>query len=124
MSIEPPPLAAAAEAAEAAEAAAELLARTLIHIRYLTAPLIEDQSPEALLRRRDAVHELADICHNLPGLLTAERRHSLVQGLRWMWRTSSPRKRRWILSVWDDIGYDHRWLTKEDAGNYRGHHAT
>jgi hypothetical protein len=91
-------------------ATAHLLYHTFLRIRYLSAPLIGDQSTEALIKRRDLIHELADICHNLPGLLDPERRHNLIGGLRYLWRTSSDGKRRWISSRWDQLGYDYSWL--------------
>src|SRR3954453_6334137 len=100
------------EPAQAAteEAAAQLLHMAFIEIRFLAAPLVEDDSYEALIGRRDQIHELADICHNLPGLLGPQRRHRLGDGLRYMWRGASPRKQHWIRSCWDHLGYDHHWL--------------
>lgn len=65
--------------------------------------------------RRDRAHEISDVCHNLPGLLTPERRRRLVDGLRYNWRTSDSHGRHWLRSRWDHLGYDHRWLTEASA---------
>ncbi|MFF5055375.1 hypothetical protein ACFY1S_19570 [Micromonospora sp. NPDC000663] len=106
MSMDDPPQ----EATEAA--VAELLSLTFLWIRALSAHPIEDQSPETLAKRRHQIHELADICHNLPGLLHPSRRHNLAEGLRYLWRTSSQRKREWITACWDRVHYDYGWLTE------------
>jgi hypothetical protein len=100
------------------EAAARLLYLALIGIRFLTAPLVEDQTSQALIQRRDQIHELADLCHNLPGYLAPARRAKLSNGLRYMWEAASPHQQQWIRSCWDQIGYDYRWLadvTREDG---------
>jgi hypothetical protein len=73
----------------AEEATAHLLHMALIQIRFLAAPLVKDQSHEALLDRRDRIHELADICHNLPRYPGPERRHRLLDELRYTWCASS-----------------------------------
>jgi hypothetical protein len=96
--------------AAAEEATAELLREAIIEIRFLSAPTMH-QSPKELVRGRDRIHELADLCHNLPGLLAPERRPRLTEGLRHMWRTSSARKRMWVRACWDHLGYDYSWLT-------------
>jgi hypothetical protein len=64
------------------EAVTQLLHLAFTEVRFLTSPLAEDQSPEALIKRRDQINEMADICHNLPGYLAPERRHRLAEGLR------------------------------------------
>jgi hypothetical protein len=109
MSIDEPPQVAMEEAT------AHLLPLAFMEIRFLASPLIEDQSLEALVKRRDQINELADICHGLPGLLGPERRHLLADGLRYRWRTSSARKRQWIRSRWDHLGYDYGWLARSDS---------
>jgi hypothetical protein len=35
--------------------------------------------------------------------------------LRYRWRTSSARKRQWIRSRWDHLGYDYGWLASSDS---------
>lgn len=109
MSINEPPQA----AMEAATA--HLLYLTFLQIRYLSAPLLENQSSEALIKRREQINQLADLGHGLPGLLAPEHRQNLAEGLRYRWRTASARKRRWMTSCWDDIGYDYTWLKDEDT---------
>jgi hypothetical protein len=100
-------------------AVAGLLRLALLEIRFLTAPLIEDQSNDALLKRRDQINEIADTCHNLPGLLNPEQRHQLIDLLRHNWEASSPRKRRWMRHCWDHLGYDYGWLI-ESGGRTAG----
>ncbi|MGV9214936.1 hypothetical protein ACTFTM_23995 [Micromonospora sp. RB23] len=103
-------------APEATEAAvAELLGLTFLWIRALSAHPVEDQSPETLAKRRIQIHELADICHNLPGLLHPSRRHNLAAGLRYLWRTSSQRKREWMTACWDRSDYDYGWLSGPES---------
>jgi hypothetical protein len=97
--------------AAAEEATAELLREALVEIRFLSAPT-QHQSPKELVRRRNRIHELADLCHSLPGLLAPERRPQLIEGLRYMWRTSCALKRTWVRACWDHLGYDHSWLTQ------------
>jgi hypothetical protein len=36
----------------------------------------------------------------------------LFDGLRYLWRTASAGKRQWLRSRWDQLSYDHRWLTE------------
>ena len=98
---------------EMEHATTRLLALAFIEIRYFTETSHEDQSPEALAQRREAANAIADICHNLPGYLAPERRNRLSEGLQQIWKTS-PGKQRWIRSRFDEIGYDHRWLTNAD----------
>lgn len=93
------------------QATAGLLHLAFLDIRFLTAASHDDQSADATTRRREQANEIADICHNLPQWLGPTRRSSLADGLRYQWRTSSTRKRRWLQSRWDQLGYDHRWLT-------------
>jgi len=100
--------------AAAETAVAYLLSESILAIRFSAAPLLPDQSIDSLVARRDQIHELADICHNLPGYLAPARRHNLIQGLRWLWTGSSGRKRRWIRSCWDRHGYDYTWLLDEE----------
>ncbi|MCX5121237.1 hypothetical protein OG992_29070 [Micromonospora sp. NBC_00362] len=109
MSMDDPPQ----EATEAA--VAELLRLTFLWIRTLSARLVEDQSTEALIKRHAQIHELADICHNLPGLLDPGRRHNLAAGLRYEWRTSSQRKRDWMTACWDRADYDYGWLSEPES---------
>jgi hypothetical protein len=109
MSIEEPPQ----DATEAA--VAELLRLTFLWIRALSAPLIEDQSTEALIKRRDQINEVADICHNLPGLLDPSRRHNVAAGLRYLWGPSSQRKRDWMTACWDRADYDYGWLSDSES---------
>jgi len=101
---EPPP-------AAMEEATARLLHLAFLEIRFLTAASHDDQSVDAAAQRLQRANEIADICHNLPQWLDPSRRANLADGLRYQWRTSNTRKRRWLQSRWDQIGYDHRWLT-------------
>ncbi len=99
------------------EATAALLHLGFIEIRFLTAPPQEGQSADALARRREQANTIADICHELPGLLAPQRRHQLADGLRYRWRTASAAKRQWLRSHWDHLNYDHRWLTEADPAD-------
>src|SRR5262245_39501654 len=120
MTHETPPDQAATEAA-----VAYLLGESIVAIRFSAAPLLPDQSIEALIARRDQIHLLADICHDLPGYLAPDKRHHLVQELRWLWTGSSARKRRWIRSCWDRLGYDYSWLLdEEDLDDAEATHGT
>ncbi|GIJ13113.1 hypothetical protein ACFFMR_05265 [Micromonospora andamanensis] len=59
---------------------------------------------------------IADICHQLPGLLAPQRRDRLADGLRYQWRTASATKRQWLSSRWDHQHYDHRWRNEAVTG--------
>jgi len=97
------------------EAVAMLLHLAFIEIRSQTSPAIGDRSPEALAKRCDRINELADLCHNLPGYLAHGRRHRAADGLRYVWRGSSGRKRTWLRSRLDHLGYDYGWLEALDV---------
>lgn len=97
--------------AEMERATAGLLRLAFVEIRFLTEDRQEDQSPETVARRCKSVNAIADICHNLPGLLAPGRRGRLADGLRYLWSTANAAKRRWLLTNWDHLAYDHRWLT-------------
>ncbi|UAB99570.1 hypothetical protein Dvina_16750 [Dactylosporangium vinaceum] len=97
--------------AEMESATADLLRLAFVEIRFLTEDRHEDQSPEAVIRRRKRVNAIADICHNLPGLLAPDRRARLADGLRSLWNTANAVQRRWLVGNWDHLAYDHRWLT-------------
>ncbi|MEV4661076.1 hypothetical protein AB0J85_03920 [Micromonospora echinofusca] len=92
----------------------QFLHLAFLEIRFHTAP-VDDEPLETLLKRREQINELADLCHGLPGCVAPERRHLLGDNLRYLWRTSAARKQRWMRSRWDHLGYDHRWLTDSDA---------
>jgi hypothetical protein len=98
------------------EATARLLHLAFLEIRFLTAAAHEAELVDAVAQRRQQAHEIADICHNLPQWLDPSRRAELADGLRYLWRTSGPRQRRWLQARWDQLGYDHRWLTDFTAG--------
>jgi hypothetical protein len=93
------------------EATTRLLHLAFLEIRILTAASHDDQSVNAAAQRLQHANEIADTCHNLPQWLDPSRRANLADGLRYQWRSSSTRKRRWLQSRWDQLGYDHRWLT-------------
>ncbi|MGA4729604.1 hypothetical protein ACPB67_19445 [Micromonospora taraxaci] len=97
------------------EAVAMLLHLAFMEIRLQTSPVTDDQSPEALARRRVRINELADLCHNLPGYLAPERRHRAAEGLRYVWRVSAGRRREWLRSRLDHLGYDYSWLDAPDV---------
>ncbi|RNH99635.1 hypothetical protein EEZ25_21780 [Micromonospora aurantiaca] len=97
-------------------ATADLLHLGFLEIRFLTAPLLEAQPADVLALRREHGNMIADICHQLPGLLAPQRRDQLADGLRYQWRTASATKRRWLSSRWDHLSYDHRWLTEAATG--------
>ena len=94
------------------EATARLLHLAFLEIRFLTAMPREGESADAVAQRREQAHEIADICHNLPQWLDPSRRAKLADGLRYQWRTSGLRQRRWLQARWDQLEYDHRWLTE------------
>lgn len=94
------------------EATVRLLHLAFLEIRFLTAAPHDGQSADAVAQQREQANEIADVCHNLPLWLDPSRRGGLADGLRYQWRTSSTRKRRWLQSRWDQLGYDHRWLTE------------
>lgn len=93
-------------------ATADLLHVGFLEIRFFTAPLLETHPAHALHRRRERANLIADICHQLPGLLAPQRRDQLADGLRYLWQTASATKRHWLRSRWDHLNYDHRWLTE------------
>ncbi|GAA4263546.1 hypothetical protein [Dactylosporangium darangshiense] len=93
-------------------ATADLLRLAFIEIRFLSEELHDEASPQVVAARRKQVNAIADICHGLPGLLAPQRRRHLADGLRYLWRTSNAAKRRWLRSCWDQVGYDHGWLTQ------------
>ena len=93
------------------EATARLLHLAFLEIRFLTAPIHDDQSTEALDQRRERANEIADICHDLTAWLDPHRRDGLAAGLCHQWRAAGTRQRRWLQSRLDQLGYDHRWLT-------------
>ncbi|MEU1606774.1 hypothetical protein [Micromonospora matsumotoense] len=97
-------------------ATADLLHLGFLEIRFLTAPQPEAHPQNALVRRRERANLIADICHQLPGLLAPERRDQLPAGLRSLWLTASTTKRQWLRSRWDHLNYDHRWLTLIEPG--------
>ncbi|MBW6435843.1 hypothetical protein KZ829_19055 [Actinoplanes hulinensis] len=108
----PPAPAADLPAQEAMEeATARLLHLAFLEIRFLTAVSQDDPSPDATARRKQA-NEIADIFRNLPQWLEPGRRVNLTDGLRHQWLTSTIRQRRWLQSRWDQLGYDHSWLTE------------
>ncbi|MGC4891216.1 hypothetical protein [Micromonospora sp. DT227] len=101
---------------EATEAAvAELLRLTFLWIRAMSAQPTEGQSTEELIKLHDQIHDLADICHNLPALLMPSRRHNLMAGLRYQWGVSAQRERDWMTACWDRVGYDYAWLSDLEA---------
>ncbi|MBQ1023959.1 hypothetical protein [Micromonospora sp. C95] len=55
-------------------ATADLLHLGFMEIRFLTAPPLEAHPVDALARRRERANMIADICHQLPGLLAPQRR--------------------------------------------------
>jgi hypothetical protein len=85
--------------------------RQAVEIRFLTAASHDGQSADAVAQRHERAYEIADICHNRPQWLDPHYRSGLADGFRRKWRTSNTRKRRWLQSRWDQIGYNHRWLT-------------
>lgn len=93
-------------------ATADLLHLGFLEIRFLTAPLLDAHSADAHDRRRERANMIADLCHQLPGLLAPQRRDQLADGLRYLWRTATATKRQWLRSRWDHLNYDHRWLTE------------
>ncbi|MEU6072277.1 hypothetical protein [Micromonospora sp. NPDC047074] len=60
----------------AEQAVLQLLHLAFLEIRFYTAP-VDDESLETLLKRREQINELADLCHGLPGCVAPERRHLL-----------------------------------------------
>jgi hypothetical protein len=94
------------------EATMRLLHLAFLEIRGLTAATHDNQSAEALDQRRERANEIADICHDLTPWLVPHRRNNLVDGLRHQWRSAGTRQRRWLQARFDQLGYDHRWLTE------------
>jgi hypothetical protein len=116
--IDEPPAAPASTQADNAppsavteEATVQLLHLAFLEIRFLTAATHDDQSTEAVDQRRERANEIADICHDLTSWLDPRRRDGLSDGLRHQWRSADTRQRRWLQSRFDQLGYDHRWLT-------------
>ncbi|GAB4106086.1 hypothetical protein GCM10028790_51050 [Micromonospora taraxaci] len=109
MSAQEPPEAATQDAV------AMLLHLAFMEIRLQTSPLTDEQSPEALARRVVRINELADLCHSLPGYLAPERRDRAAEGLRYVWRVSAGRRRNWLRSRLDHLGYDYGWLDALDV---------
>ncbi|MEV4518169.1 hypothetical protein AB0K00_55585 [Dactylosporangium sp. NPDC049525] len=107
--------------AEMERATADLLRLAFVEIRFLTEDRQEDQSPEAAARRRKHANAIADICHNLPGLLAPGRRDRLADGLWYLWSTANAARRRWLVGNWDHLAYDHRWLTAPTPGDDTRH---
>jgi hypothetical protein len=117
MSVQEPP------EAVTEQTVAMLLHLAFIEIRFQTSPANGDQSPQTLAQRRDRINELADLCHNLPAYLTPERRDRALEGLRYVWRVSSGRKRNWLRTRLDHLGYDYGWLEALDVEeSTEGHH--
>ncbi|WP_143232861.1 hypothetical protein [Actinoplanes regularis] len=53
--------------------------------------------------------------HEAPAVICRDRasaRAKLADGLRYQWRASGLRQRRWLQARWDQLEYDHRWLTE------------
>ncbi|MEU8211740.1 hypothetical protein AB0B85_21370 [Micromonospora sp. NPDC049044] len=109
MSVQEPP------EAMTEEAVAMLLHLAFIEIRFQASTLTDDQSPEGLAKRCGRIGEVADLCHNLPGYLAPERRGRAAEGLRYAWRISSGRRRSWLRSRLDHLGYDYGWLEALDV---------
>lgn len=93
------------------EAIVRLLHLAFLEIRFLTAATDDKQTVDAVDQRRERANEIADICHDLPSLLDPRRRDRLADGLRDQWRTAGTRQRRWLQCRFDQLGYDHHWLT-------------
>ncbi|MFI5937819.1 hypothetical protein [Actinoplanes sp. NPDC051494] len=114
---EPPTVPATGQSANAPptaateEATVRLLHLAFLEIRFLTAITHDDQSTKAVDQRRERANEIADICHDLTSWLGPHRRDGLADRLRHQWRSASTRQRRWLQSRFDQLGYDHRWLT-------------
>jgi len=94
------------------EAAVRLLQLAFLEIRILTSAAHDNQSAEALDQRHQRANEIADICHDLTPWLDPHRRNNLADGLRHQWRSAGTRQRRWLQARFDQLGYDHRWLTE------------
>ncbi|GAA3251250.1 hypothetical protein ACFO1B_43645 [Dactylosporangium siamense] len=84
----------------------------ILEIRVLTAAAHNNQSAESLDQRRERANEIANICHDLTPWLDPHRRNNLADGLRDQWRSAGTRQRRWLQTRFDQLGYDHRWLTE------------
>jgi hypothetical protein len=93
------------------EATVRLLHLAFLEIRFLTAPTHDDQSAEAVDQRRERAYEIADICHDLTSKLAPRSRDGLADGLCHQWRSASASQRRWLQSRFDQLEYDHHWLT-------------
>jgi hypothetical protein len=86
--------------------AAQLVARALLWIRFYAR-----QGPEHLSQ----IEQLADLVENLPGLGSGSGRDREPYGyhtFRWVWQTASNEKRAWLITQFEDIGYDYSYLDK------------
>ncbi|MFI6515684.1 hypothetical protein ACIBF1_09015 [Spirillospora sp. NPDC050679] len=100
------------------KAAALLTARALVEIRYLAA---EARREGAGADELDRIRFLADLCHNLPGIiqpsarrpsrknapLSSKQRAMEERPMGWTWHTTGPEGRAWIVGQLAQAGY--RW---------------
>ena len=94
------------------EAIIRLLNLAFLEIQLLTAAAHDDQSTESVDQQRKVANEIADTCHDLTSSLGPHSRKGLADKLRRHWRAAGIRQRRWLQSRFDQLGYDHRWLTE------------
>jgi hypothetical protein len=87
-------------------AAVQLITSALLEIHYRAG-----KGPEHLAM----IRELADIVHNLPGLLRDGEHGKEPYGyhtFRWMWETASAGQRTWLITQFEALHYDYSYLGK------------
>ncbi|WP_194926859.1 hypothetical protein [Catenulispora pinisilvae] len=109
--------------------AALLSAQAFIEIRVLAGSnaATRDVSPTVRLER---IRFLADLCHNLPGIVNPSKMRPVREGvvgsrnramaerpMIWTWHTSGPEGQAWILQKVQEAGY--RWTPPPPFPEYR-----
>lgn len=98
--------------------AAILVRNALLEIRLYAARSELYQGPGPVL---EYIRMLADAVHNLPGgVLGGGERGNAWPGegyhtFYWMWATASPAQKRWLVSQFQEMGYDHTYLDQVGA---------
>lgn len=80
-----------------------LLRNALLEIRMFAARPDDTDDPFG------RIHMIADVCHNLPGAVSA-RSDDGFDPFVYIWQTAKDRQRRWLTAQFNALGVDYRYL--------------
>lgn len=83
----------------------ELLRHALLEIRLIAARPEDTDDPLA------RIHLITDVCHRLPGALSA-RTDDGFDPFVYMWQTANDQQRQWLTARFNALGVDHDYLVE------------